>query len=222
MAIKRFTQNNTGDMGLVYSFLTSNKEGTFLENMTLESDNVNTLHIASANADIVLNPQYGPSKTVLTYQGKSVTATNKTDSQNSSQFYINGLMLCSHGIIFSTYGGANSSSVMQTYNLALTVDSVGELSLLRTGGILPIATGGNPVFYAIAADSIVGLELNIVPKYNCQQTSLAPLSVLSDSTEITLPYAYAAIFTDLGSEGLAAVKINGEDYITNGRWYIRD
>lgn len=227
MAIRRFTTAITYDLTTFYNWLLANKTGTFLENMTITltsaSSTGSELTIASENAVVTFNTK----KTKDSFNAVILTGAYNTwafpfgsVTHTQAGLMFSGAILCSKGILFSTYGMYDSGSWTTNYSFGITVDSSGEIALIHTSGNINVysVTG-----YKVAAyDSTATPMVTLKPEYNSTLTSLSPVVPTTGNNSITLPYAFAALHTQFSNQGLAAVAIDGNNYITNGYWYIKD
>lgn len=245
MAIKVLNRgNNTStDLTLLYNFLLENQNGTFLENMTISYDTSTTppeLTIVSANGTTRFRFKcdaiaHHSGSEVTRYTTNGYYYANSTYASANTRYcscYLKAVILCRNGLIFHFRGGYNwngSSTSSNTYTesvgIALTVDNHGELAYLKTTQYLPADTSfivSNNYWYAISSTSSTGQQLCGNTRYGSNRTCLAPIATAAQDPDEYLPYAYVATASQLASEGLTAVRINGVDYITNGTWYIRD
>lgn len=225
MAIKTFSSSNTTDLTRFYNFLQANKAGTFLENMTIELSN-NTIKITGTNAVLTINGSATGQTTFASYVGKYYTSNIAVDEYNSSyNVYITGALLCKNGILFQMYGQTGSSTWATRYTaLGITVDSNGELAIIRYSRILSYSSDNNR-FNTYRTDTYNSTNAGgttVSPQFNSPFTSLAPIVPTCDDNSITLPYAYAALHSQVNALGLCGVTIDGTNYITNGSWYIKD
>lgn len=242
MAIKVFSRGNqtSTSLSLLYDFLVSNQQGTFLENMTItrteaEGSNRENIVIASANASCKIQLYQRTSGTpgeVFRYTANGYYYANTTyvlSSQYYSACYLYSVILCDKGLIFDFRGLYNNTSSSYNYvhsvGIGLTVDNNGELACLRTTDYLPAQESynmRNTEWQAISATSTTGMNTRIVTRFGTNRTALAPIPTLAENPDEYLPYAYAAIASQVANEGLQSVLINGKAYITNGVWYIKD
>lgn len=243
MAIKVLNRgNNTStDLTLLYNFLLENQNGTFLENMTISyesSVSPPVLTIVSVNGTTrfqfkcdAITAHIGSEVTRYTTNGYYYA--NSTYASTNSRYcacFLKAVILCSNGLIFNFRGAynwtsSNSGTYTESVGIALTVDNHGELACLRTSQYLPSDTSfnvSNNYWYAISSTASTGQQLCGNTRYGSNRTCLAPIATAAQDPDEYLPYAYVATASQLASEGLTAVRINGVDYITNGTWYIRD
>jgi hypothetical protein len=133
-----------------------------------------------------------------------------------------GALLCNKGLIVQYYGKYDSSNSNDYYGVCLTVDSNGKLSALVSTKHIPDESTAINTWITCAAGSTADTQRSCRPFFGASLTSLAPITAQGIDNTLVLPYAYAAISTQLNQEGLYAVSINGSNYITNGVWYIKD
>jgi len=147
-------------------------------------------------------------------------------------FWIYGVIVCSNGILFKTYGRRDANSWSTSYDYGFTLDKFGTLTFLcrleyydyyyRTppkSGVYQWQAIG------VGTPTLGSSTLILKPQYNMDRTALSPIipsGGYSGSEGNFLPNAYFGTQTQLSGEGLTAVRINGVDYITNGVIYIRD
>lgn len=229
MAISRYQGGSTTNLGDFANWLNEHKQGTFLENLTIAlSQTVNTndtLSISDDEVTVKFTVQSGSNKECFRFTGASYTAIRKTTGGTGVTAYITGALLCNKGLMLQYYAGYSSSTSVTVYAVCITVDSDGKLAAIVTAtqntipeDITSIITN----WIAATSKSTTDSKVNCRPYYSANLTSLAPITAMAIDTNARLPYAYAAISTQLNSEGLSPVIIDGAPYITNGVWYIKD
>lgn len=227
MAIKKFITSATYDLTIFYNWLNENKSGTFLENMTITLESASStssqIAIESENTKIslkVVEDAYN-NHNVLSLTGNSTwNFIYKYIGHNESGIKLSGALLCTHGLLIKTYAMYSSSSWADMCVIGIVADSNGDIAYISTTGYANVNSVSG--FKTAAYDSTSVPSVTITPQYNATLTSLAPIQPTTGDNSITLQNVYAAIHTQQPSDGLAAVAINGENYITNGRWYIKD
>lgn len=228
MAINRFQQSASANVTALYNWLNANKAGTFLENVTIsknidthQSNDTITLTKGNVTIKIIANYHYSGSD-VLTYTSGNFSFSVKCPSYSDNSTYISGALLCTNGLFIQFNGKASSTFTGNNYGACITVDNNGNLALISTSTTIPDTTTQITLWETAAGDSTVKQSYNLRPAYGANLTSLAPLVAQGTQSNLYLPYAYAAICTQLNGEGLLGVSINGDNYITNGVWYIKD
>ena len=228
MAISRFQQaSGSTNLSAFYQWLITNKAGTFLEDVTIVNTTVSHTNdrivLSSANSDVYIDSAIGNGAAVLQFVSGSLTFVARTEANSYAEDYITGAILCSKGLIMQFYGQfAQGSNYNNSYGVCVTVDNNGELAIISTTGAIPTSTTEITTWVACAAGSTTNAQRNCRPYYQANRTALAPITAQGNDVELSLPYAYAAISTQLNQEGLYPVAINGDNYITNGVWYIKD
>ena len=233
MAISRFMQRNTTDLSQFYQWLNDNKSGTFLENLTITNSTTSktndTVTITDTNATLTIISRStagsATSQNVFIYSSSGQSKTIKTYASANATAYLNKAILNSKGLILQYYGVySGPSDISNSYGIAITVDSNGELSCITTSDNTILSSTSNTIrtLCVYTPTSTTSAEATCRPYFNANLTCIAPITAQGVDNSLSLPYAYAALRTQLLSEGLQAVKINGDDYITNGVWYIRD
>jgi hypothetical protein len=245
--IRRFTATNTStaatNITQFHDFLVEYKSSTFLKDMeisdvTISSSILAYMIITSKNGATTLEIQCRKantgSDTVFSYHANENFTSNSGTQASSNSYYssafIKGAILCDNGIILRIYGLAQS----QTYNgetfdslgYALTVDNNGELSVIATNNYIPVdadyVTTSNTIGIMHPLSTSKG-SFRIQTQYGASQTCLSPLIPCNTSDpDAYLPFAYGATQTQYPAERLGAIRLGGNDYITNGTWYIRD
>lgn len=227
MAISKFKQNPKSDLSALYNFLTANKKDTFLENVDItladSEDSIKNGKIIfnNGNSELYISALgFNVSSTFINYRGKYVTNYMNNYSSGSYRRNIDydSALLCSKGLIIS----ANASSSELIPRLVITVDNAGNLALIIPNSNAYSYKSSDNGYCVSTYDSIEKITVNISPAYGMNKTSLAPVALMAESTDRYLPYAYAALTTQLDAEGLQSVLIDGAPYITNGIWYIKD
>ncbi len=226
MAIVRFENAPSNTLSAFKDFLDENKEGTFLENITVTLDTnsdgsryakmwigsertfyisclgtANKTHIASFTG------------TYTSLEFDNFTGTDKV------AFRFSSAILCTNGLILS---GVDTTDNKTIQRIIITVDDEGGLALIVPAKSAYSFSAADTDYAVIVSDSTVPTPLNIGPSYSSNVTSLAPIPVKALGTTRMLPYVYAALTTQLNSEGLQSVEIDGVPFITNGIFYIKD
>lgn len=228
MAISRFQQaSGSTNLSAFYQWLITNKAGTFLENVTIvnttASHTNDRIVLSSANSDVYIDSAIGDGAAVLQFVSGSLTFVARTEANAYAEDYITGALLCNKGLIIQFYGQfAAGSNYNNAYGVCITVDNNGELAIISTTGAIPTSTTEITTWVSCAAGSTSTAQRNCRPFFQANLTSLAPITAQGTDTELRLPYAYAAISTQLNQEGLYPIVIDGKQYITNGVWYIKD
>ena len=224
MAIARFENEPSQDLEELHAFLTANKEGTFLENVTLSlGPNIGGTNNAklSFGSDLFIQCLgVNHSSDALSFTGTyaSLAFLNYTDRYNVA-FRFASAILCANGLILSGYDVNDSKLISR---IIITVDDEGELAVIVPSKSAYSFASSDTDYSLMTADSTMTTVINIAPSFSSNLTSLAPTAVKAMEAKRTLPFAYAALTTQLSSEGLQAVRIDNADYITNGIWYIKD
>lgn len=244
--IRKFTATNTSDAGTnlaqFRSFLVEYKSSTFLKDMDISSISYSSptayITITSKNGTTTLkincrNEAVGSSVIFSYHANEDFTSNSNTYGSSNgywSSAFIKGAILCDNGIILHIYGLANgSSSASQSHNslgYALTVDDNDELSVIATNNYIPVdtdyATTSNTIGIMHPLSTSKG-SFRIQTQYGASQTCLSPLIPCNTSDpNAYLPFAYGATQSQYPAERLGAIRLGGNDYITNGTWYIRD
>lgn len=227
MAISTFLQSSgTLDLSVFFQWLNAHKSGTFLENMTLTNStttNTNdTITIADTDSTIKIMANEGNHVPVLDYTSGSFNMEYGTQAVNGAKAYIVGALLCSKGLIVQYNGSYNTYTNINNYGVAITVDNNEKLAFIVNHSLLPASDETITSWDTGATGSTTSAQRTCRPNFQANLTSLAPITAQGNDDNLYLPYAYAAISTQLTSEGLYAVSINGDNYITNGVWYIAD
>lgn len=236
MAITKFNQP-TGiyNVNSFYEFLTENKSGTFLEDAVITKDtnaSVDGVHyftIELGDSTFTVYTDSGSSSTnFIAFQlsnGASGGAARSTASQ-TSYIRIHSAILCGNGLIIRValiYPSDPDPRYTSYVYIALTLDSDGNLSLIRNAGANDSNMKSNTYsFSAFSYESNIDCTCESNPQFGANRTSFANLTVISSDNSLYLPSAYIASSTQLSSIGLQAVSGNGAAYITNGIVYIKD
>lgn len=229
MAIHKLTAGQYSSLTQLYNLITANKAGTFLEDLTIElSNNNKTLTISNGTASMIITVSADNNTfDAIVFNGK-YNHLNGNGTQLYGKAYLTDAVLCSNGLMFSIYGndGAIDDSFKTRYYV-LTTESDGGLAFIA-GNPSNYAGNGSGVeyndngFFIISENSITNPIVITVTLKGAQLTSLAPLFPSSTDDNIILPNAYVAVYTQQSNTGFATVIINGQSFITNGRWYIKD
>lgn len=229
MAISRYQGGSTTNLGNFANWLNEHKQGTFLENLTIALSQTvktnDTLSISDDEVTVKFTVQSGSNKECFRYTGASYTVIRSTTDGTGVTAYITGALLCNKGLMLQYYAGYNSSTSVTVYAVCITVDSDGKLAAIVTteNNRIPESSSSQITKWATCTSkSTSGSTCTCRPSYSVNLTSLAPIAAMAIDTNARLPYAYAAISTQLNSEELSPVIIDGAPYITNGVWYIKD
>ena len=235
MSISKFTQASGSYNPTAFKeFLDANKAGTFLAGATI------TVYEPQSTAPY-LTIALGDSSFTL-YTDSGFTATNfiafqlsngasggaARTSSTSEKYYIrlHSAILCDNGLIIRValiYPSDPDPRYTSYVYIALTLDSDGNLSLIRNAGANDFNMRSNTYsFSAFSYESNIDCTCGVNPQFGANRTSFANLTVISSDNSLYLPSAYIASSTQLSSIGLQAVSGNGATYITNGIVYIKD
>ena len=219
MAISKFSQTASTDMTNLLSFLNANKVGTFLENVEMVLSGTTALTLTGQNTSIIINTgSVAQDSKTVTYNG-AITTGIKARSATSITVNITNAMLCKNGLILQPYTKFNSD-ISNIPQIVITVDNKGDLAVIfQAAAYTHSAITG---YRVTASDSPIEVKVTLTPNQGAAKTSLAPIVPLCNDNNNGLPYAYAAIHTELSGVSLSAVTINGEKYITNGIWFVKD
>ena len=234
MAIKLFNTGVISDLSSLYSFIDTNKAGTFLENCTIALGTGNT-SITFTKGDITasyITTSETGTPTILSYTGGtrnfSITATT-TSGGSYGYSRLSGAVLCKNALIlrvFTHCAYSTSSNDFIRY-VVITPDSNGELAVMCSRNknstlsfVPPVSSTNNEEemvncgYVAISKDSIAGAVGWCRPTFDCQLTTLCPVALNTASGDITLPNAFVMVNSQL--------TIDGTDYATNGWWCFKD
>ena len=235
MSISRFTQasgsyNPTAFKG----FLDANKAGTFLAGATITAHEPQStapyLTITLGDSSFTLYTDSGFSATnFIAFQlsnGASGGAARTSSTSEKDYIRLHSAILCSKGLIIRValiYPSDPDPRYTSYVYIALTLDSDGNLSLIRNAGANDFNMRSNTYsFSAFSYESNIDCTCEVTPQFGANRTSFANLTVISSDNSLYLPSAYIASSTQLSSIGLQAVSGTGAAYITNGIVYIKD
>ena len=227
MAISTFSQaSGTTDNSNFYSWLNSHKSGTIFEDCTITNTTTtatnDTVTITDGTITISITARTTYGVTVISYTGSTLGDVNLTTSAgNEATACITGAILCDYGLILKITGNY-LSPVVTTYGYCITTDNAGKLALLSSSTTIPAQDPTITTWNTYTATSTTAAPRSVCPYYSANLTSLAPITAQGNDDNLYLPYAYAAISTQLNQEGMYAVVIDGKQYISNGVWYIKD
>lgn len=236
MSISRFTQASGSYNPTAFKeFLDANKAGTFLADATITAHEPQStrpyLSIALGDSSFTIYTDSGSSSTnFIAFQlsnGASGGAARYTSTASEVRYIrIHSAILCDNGLIIRVeliYPLDPSPAYTSYVYIALTLDSDGNLSLIRNAGANDFDMRKNTYsFSAFSYESNIDCTCEAKPQFGANRTSFANLTVISSDNSLYLPSAYIASSTQLSSIGLQAVSGNGAAYITNGIVYIKD
>lgn len=230
MAVRVFQQSSTQDLSALYDFLMKYKEGTFLENteitLTNSDSNIENGKIVfnDGNSELFIqNAATNSSVQLINCTGEYISNAMVNYNPNGSKYQttINSALFCSKGLIFSITSGTGSTA-KQITRLIVTVDNADRLATIIPNKDAYAFSASDIDYYISTYDSTDITAVKTSPTYGMNKTSLSPVALKAVSADRYLPYAYAALTTQLAAEGLQTVLIDGAPFITNGIWYIKD
>lgn len=235
MAITRFTQASGSYNPTAFKeFLDANKAGTFLADATITAFEPQstrphlTITLGESQFTIYNDSGFSAPK-FIEFQlsnGASGGAARYTSSSEKRYLRIHSAILCGNGLIIRValiYPSDPDPRYTSYVYIALTLDSDGNLSLIRNAGANDYDMRRNTYsFSAFSYESNIDCTCEVTPQFGANRTSFANLTVISSDNSLYLPSAYIASSTQLSSIGLQAVSGNGATYITNGIVYIKD
>lgn len=231
MAIKTF--NQPADIFTVddfCTFLEENKSGTVLENAVIGKDsNEEAYHyftITLGDATIKMYSEDGyTSQKFLEYtmaSGINADVSRSIASGTKRMIKIGTALLCNNGLLIN-YSFIAGSGVVVYSAIVITVDSEGDLSLIRVAGTEDYHlwnTKTTMLVYSYASSKPCSLTLT--PQYGCNLTSIAAVPVICTDSSRYLPDVFSAIATQIASESINIVSLDGVLYVTNGIIYLRE
>jgi hypothetical protein len=131
-------------------------------------------------------------------------------------------LLCNNGLLINYSFISGSGSVVYSA-IVITVDSEGDLSLIRVAGTEDYHlwnTKTTMLVYSYASSK--PCTLTLTPHYCCSLTSIAAVPVICTDSSRYLPDAFSAIATQIASESINIVSLDGVLYATNGIIYLRE
>ena len=236
MSISRFTQASDSYNPTAFKeFLDANKAGIFLAGATITAHEPQStapyLTITLGDSSFTLYTDSGFSATnFIAFQlsnGASGGAARYTSTASEKRYIrIHSAILCGNGLIIRValiYPSDPDPRYTSYVYIALTLDSDGNLSLIRNAGANDFNMRSNTYsFSAFSYESNIDCTCGVNPQYSANSTSIAPVPVISSENSLYLPNAFLSIATQLSGLGLQAVTINNSPYITNGIIYIKD
>lgn len=238
MAVKKFNQP-TGiyNVNSFYEFLTENKSGTFLEDAVITKDtnasvdgvHYFTIELGDSTFTVYTDSGYTSTDFIVFELANGTSggaARNISNSAERRYIRIHSAILCGNGLIIRValiYPSDPRPAYTSYVYIALTLDSDGNLSLIRNAGANDFNMRSNTYsFSAFSYESNIDCTCGANPQYSANLTSIAPLPVISSENSLYLPNAFLSIATQLSGLGLQAITINNSPYITNGIIYIKD
>lgn len=227
MSISRFNLDTpASDMQSLYGFLNANKAGTFLEDVTIglsENDTKLTISTTDATFEISAGSIVGTDNLATFTANVTSSIVVRSGSSGQSSIKLKGAILCNKGLIFDI-----SCDFGHSPEIALTIDNTGDLAVIFKNSSSFLSGGSSTAIISIsgycitATSSISEATVTLTPQYGAQKTSLAPIVPMCNDNSISLPYIYAALHTQTSDVGIQSMTMDGNNYITNGVWYIKD
>ena len=244
MSIVKLQAGNTTNVTALKNFLDANKEGTFLEDLTISIDTeyagTPKLIIASESNTFTLflfsgvSFPYNNSRTYATLTAEdgrsfSYVSYNNASAANANA-QVNEMILCNHGLLIKLripYKYASSTFDYGYIYILLTADSDGGLAVLfeRTDTSVTNSAAGteyNKGFRGAAHNSTGYATSLITTDFNSLKTVLAPVQLMVSDTDTAVENVFVSTQSQLQTVGLQEVTIDSDNYITNGYWYVKD
>lgn len=231
MAIKTFNQPaNIYTVDDFCTFLEENKSGTVFENAVIGKDsNEEGYHyftITLGDATIKMYSEDGySSQKFLEYtmaSGINADVLRSTGTGTRRMIKIGTALLCNNGLLIN-YSFIPSSGAAVYSVIVITVDSEGDLSLIRGTGTEDYHLwNSKTTMLAYSYASSKPCTLTLTPHYGCSLTSIAAVPVICTDSSRYLPDVFSAIATQIASESINIVSLDGVLYATNGIIYLRD
>lgn len=197
-------------------FLNANKNGTFLENAVISGTGNFTITLGTCEFKITQATSYSNSR--YEYTNGSINESDYIAGTNSG--IISNAILSSNGLIMSCIG---NSGYIGIGVFILTLDSNNNLTLVRRKWNSDLLNQANLTnnFYFISGDATEITTLTVNTTYNLQKSSVFPVVLKTVTGETIIPELYVSIQNELPTDGIQAVSINDEIFITNGRIFVR-
>lgn len=242
MAIVKLQAGNTTNVTAIKDFLDANKEGSFLEDMTITtdtsvsgtpklviSDGTNTFTLTLYNMSTF---SLG-SRTYATFVINGVTytyASRNNASSATASAQVNEIIFGNNGLIIKLripYAYSSSAFVYGFVYILLSADSDGGLVVMyeRVDTEFQSSTASpsyNKGFRLYAHNSTGTATADITTNFNSLKTVLAPVQPMVSDASNKVENVYISTQSQLQTVGLQAVTIETKDYITNGYWYVKD
>lgn len=231
--------------GNIVSWYNTNKNGLFSStDVRLGlSDGNSMLHItqmrgqSSAYAAVKIRVINGKNTAILNV-GPDINGATADDTAlcytntpyDSNRYQFRKCIMCGNGMLFQM-GGINykefdNGNTFTSYDVGITFDKNERIVVFfrakNSDGLYALPTTGNAWSFLGPQPSGYYNSFTVAPRYGSKRTTLAPVCPESNTDDNYCPNCWTATRTQLASEGLNAVRINGVDYITNGGIYIRD
>lgn len=239
--IKQLFNETTISTEALVDFLNNVKSGTFLGDCTItreviSANNVEAVYIVQEDPNNsgyynkfsihMANNTSSPGFLKYEYLDSESTVIRTWNTTDTAQrkCFVHSIMYCDNGFILTD---KISSSNYQVTALVMTVGSDGNLcALVNTGGAGSTTSIIPSNGYAVVCSktsSPVNMNPSTSVLYGTNRTCLSPISVpQSEDPTLYLPYVWTATQTQLSAAGNTAVRINNNDYITNGMIYVKD
>lgn len=246
MAIYRLTGNNGTAVDNIVSWLNTNKARTFLEDATIQVETShaipNTTYTSYGNTmsiekgetvfrfAFITNNADNTAVKFADVCKSDYTATYGQASMTGTYFYIQegNLILCKNGLFITTNVYENGPSATKSVcRVCLTHDGDGNLIMICSN-IAP-SSGTHTVPYNTAVNVAAsplysGYTTTVKPAGNFNGTAMSNAVLFGTDTSKELENVFFATVSqqNVDAEQPEAVTLDGKNYITNGRIYIRD
>lgn len=217
----------------VKSFLDEYKTGTFLEDKTITASSVTggtKLTISSSHGTFELSNVQRANVEAIRFSSSGVSKVYSTTSNNDAYSHIMGAMLCKNGVIFrSGYYDTNQWKYPMRW-CALTNDTNDELAFIScklSGSTSNCMDGSDVGLLNITYQSSGISSMVITPRWGASMTSMSCIVPDTSSNDIYLPNCFVSPYSQIDVSNterlpVQAVTIDGVNYITNGKIYIKD
>ena len=244
MAIFRLAGTHGTSVDNIVSWLNTNKAGTFLENATIQIEtqhplpNTDYMHFGNTmsitKGGTVFRLAYIDSNSLNgTYTFANVYSSDFTTQLGQIRYAADSgyllkqgnIMLCKNGILFTVHVYNSTTLTKSVCRLCLTDDGSGSLLMIGTDVRLSNGTVvyDNAVrFNATPLYSAYIMQLK--PSQNYLGTAISNVVMFGTDVSAELENVFFATVSqqNVDAEQVEAVTLDGHDYITNGRIYIRD
>ena len=205
---------NTNSMNTLADWMTQHLVPTYFGSVVATSSTTLNCYDSDGNIVLIIHPGSSSSNNAITAYASETVSISLTNNEGISK--ITYAAVCSRGCLLTFSSGTNGRMevlITKSNNNITTVVFRKGLDGGQLGGMYCVAWGDiDPISY-----------LSVTPITTAQQTQIVPF--LSNAPYGTISYTPDAFYIPVGQYygmGIGQLTLNGNIYLTNGYWAIKD
>lgn len=218
--IFKFSTTATTELTNFYEWLVDHKADTFLNNVDISLDE-NIINFVKNGVSISFTATIlgSTTKTAVSYVGDYINFEWKNSGATSSFLRIVSAAICNNGLIIR-FETKKSASIV-TRSLSITKDDNNDLCIVVYNGNIDASNANEFSIGAYVKDSFSENYCTVQPTFSNGLTALSSL-IANSNTNVIMPNFYIATATQVENIGLYTANFNGDLYITDGYYFIKD